>query len=200
MTNSRYQFIKIGMLAASFTSLPVLAQEPLDEAALTAEAAGIVKQFGGTLKPLLKEAIETGGLKHAIDICSTQAPQIAAQLSKASGWSVKRVSLKPRNTLQASADAFETDVLRQFDLRQQAGEQPNTISYTQTTDVGFRFMKAQGVEGLCLNCHGQAIQKDVESALQQYYPNDVAMGYSIGQIRGAFSLTKSVNNDQPEQQ
>jgi hypothetical protein len=187
--------ILVSILIAMLTSLPTRSDEHANDAVLRAEAISIVKQFGGTLKPLLKEAIATGGLSHAIDICSIQAPQIAAQLGKASDWSVKRVSLKPRNGRQATTDSFERKVLQEFDLRQQTGELPNTMTYAEATTTEFRFMKAQGTEGLCLNCHGKAISSEVRSALKRYYPNDVATGYSLGQVRGAFSLTKNLGSD-----
>ena len=192
--------ILISMLVAILISLPVRSEEYVNNTALQEEAISIVKQFGGTLKPLLKEAIATGGLNHAVDICSTQAPQIATQLSKESGWSVKRVSLKPRNTLSATADFFERQVLQKFDQRQQAGELPDKMIYAETTATQFRFMKAQGVDGMCLNCHGEVISSEVQNALQRYYPDDVATGYSLGQVRGAFSLTKTLANDRPSQQ
>ena len=192
--------ILISILIATLTSLPTRSSEFANDPVLRAEAISIVKQFSSTLKPLLKEAIATGGLSHAIDICSIEAPQIAAQLSKESGWSVKRVSLKPRNSRRATADSFETKVLQEFDLRQQTGELPSTMTYTKATTNEFRFMKAQGTEGLCLNCHGKSISNEVRSALKQYYPNDVATGYSLGQVRGAFSLTKNPGSDYLNQQ
>lgn len=188
-------YILISILATALVSLSTRSEEAIDDTALQAEAISIVKQFGGTLKPLLKESIVTGGLNHAVDICSIQAPQIAEQLSKESGWSVKRVSLKPRNNLLATADPFERKVLQQFDQRQQAGELPDKMSYAETTATEFRFMKAQGVDGLCLGCHGKVISSEVQNALKQYYPNDIATGYSLGQVRGAFSLTKKHQND-----
>jgi len=53
-------------------------------------------------------------------------------------------------------------------------------------------MKAQSVEAICLNCHGKSVAPGVKNIITQLYPEDVAMGYSLGQIRGAFSLVKSL--------
>lgn len=89
--------------------------------ALSQEAISIVKQFGGTLKPALKKALKSEGPVKAIEICSEKAPQIAADLSKKTGWTVKRVSLKPRNSESAIPDAWETKVLKSFDQRQAQG-------------------------------------------------------------------------------
>ena len=62
----------------------------------------------------------------------------------------------------------------------------------EVTDGRFRFMKAQAVEAVCLNCHAAEIEPEVEAALKQKYPNDKARGYSLGQIRGAFSLSREL--------
>ena len=74
-------------------------------------------QFGGLLKPKLKGAIQSGGLVHAIDVCSVEAPKIAKNLSVKTGWDIKRVSLRARNTTSATPDSFEKKILEQFDER-----------------------------------------------------------------------------------
>lgn len=164
----------------------------IDKTQLQQEAIAIVKQFGGALKPELKKAIQQGGPAHAISVCSEQAPAIAARLRAESGWDVKRVSLKARNRKTAQPDAWETKVLQQFDQRQADGESAEGMAYAEVVDGRFRFMKAQGVEPVCLACHAAKIDPEVEAALEEKYPGDLARGYSLGQIRGAFSLAKDL--------
>ena len=159
---------------------------------LKKEAVEIVMKFGGTLKPQLKQALESGGPVNAIEVCSKKAPEIAQQLSSETGWSVKRVSLKPRNSKSAIPDAWEEKVLKEFDERQAKGESADTIAKGEIVDGRFRFMKAQGVEAVCLNCHAADIKPEVADALKKHYPDDKARGYSLGQIRGAFSLSKDL--------
>ena len=185
----------VGFLVLAFAVAASSAEElNEDEAsaiqALSFDAKSIVKRFGGTLKPRLLAAIGSGGLDHAVEVCSVEAPQIAKALSEETGWSVKRVSLKPRNTVTASPDAHEQKVLRAFDQRQRAGESAAVLSHAAFVDRKFRFMKAQGVEGLCLNCHGKEISEEALKAIVAHYPGDIATGYSLGEVRGAFSLTK----------
>jgi len=158
----------------------------------TAEARNIAKSFGGMLKPKLKTAIQTDGLQHAINVCAIEAPKIAKELSEKTGWSVKRVSLKPRNKNSASPDTFERMILEQFDRNQVEGKSSKTIEHAEIVGNQFRYMKAQMVEGVCLNCHGGAISPDTKEAIKKQYPEDIAMGYSLGQIRGAFSLIKDL--------
>jgi len=160
-----------------------------DIKALSLEAKGIVKQFAGTLKPQLKQAMQAGGPTHAISVCAEQAPKISAKLSTETGWQINRVSLKTRNPA-AQPDDWEQRILQQFAQRQQAGAPVAPMKHAEAIDGQFRFMKAQGVEAVCLACHGQQLAPAVQQALQQHYPNDQATGYSLGQVRGAISLTK----------
>ena len=83
-------------------------------------------------------------------------------------------------------------MLEQFDKRQAGGESAQKMAYSEVIDGQFRFMKAQGVEEVCLKCHATKIAPETEKALQEHYANDSARGYSLGQIRGAFSLTKQL--------
>ena len=160
--------------------------------ALNAEAMAIVKKFAETLKPQLKAALESGGPVNAIEVCSTQAPEIARKLSNENGWDIKRVSLKARNSHSAKPDAWETRVLQEFNERQVAGEPTKKMTQSEITGGEFRFMKAQGVEPICLSCHGEKLSPPVVEALQKHYPDDMATGYSLGQIRGAFSLSRKL--------
>lgn len=173
-------------------SLPLTADNLSSEADLRKEAANIVKMFSVTLKPKLKEGIQTGGLDHAIKICSTEAPKIANSLSGETGWSIRRVSLKPRNKSNAVPDAFERKVLNKFNQFQTKAEPSSLLEYSEIVDNKFRYMKAQTVEGVCLSCHGNSIPSDVKKLINEYYPEDVATGYSLGEIRGAFSLVKDL--------
>lgn len=162
------------------------------EAEPTLEAESLVQQFAGTLKPQLQAAMQQGGPVHAINVCAEEAPRIARQLSDSSGWQVKRVSLKARNSGTAVPDSWEREILQQFDQRQATGELPQQLSAAAVVDGRFRYMKAQGVEPLCLTCHGETLDPQVRAALQQRYPDDRATGYREGQIRGAFSLSKAL--------
>lgn len=160
--------------------------------ALQAEARALVGQFVGQLKPQLKKAMTEGGPTRAIEVCASAAPKIADSLSAESGWAVKRVSLKSRNASRAIPDAWEKDVLTQFDQRQAGGEAAADIHYSATTGQQYRYMQAQGVEPLCLTCHGENLSQPVQDTLSQYYPDDWATGYTLGQVRGAISLTKTL--------
>lgn len=192
MTRKLCAIVFMGLAVIVLNPLSALSEKQVQKAALEQEASSIVKSFAGTLKPLLKSAMQSGGLGQAISICSNEAPRIAQQLSRQTGWTIKRVSLKPRNNKNAIADPFEQKILKQFKQRQVNGELPETITYSEIVQNRFRFMKAQAVEDICLNCHGTNLHTDVAGALKKHYPHDTATGYTKGQIRGAFSLIKNL--------
>ena len=180
----------------SITSLSTAIAAESKNKAHEKEAMAIVQEFAGTLKPQLKAALKSGGPAHAVNVCSVIAPTIATGLSAKTGWQVKRVSLKARNNKSALPDAWEKEILQQFDQRQQNGKSVKTMSHSETVGGEFRFMKAQGIEPVCLKCHGPVVDPSVEAALNAKYPFDLARGYQLGQVRGAFSLVKDLEQMQ----
>jgi len=169
-----------------------VAATDIDQTQLKKEAVSIIQKFGGSLKPELKKAMKAGGPSHAISVCAEEAPAIAQKLRDDTGWYVKRVSLKARNNQTAIPDAWEKMVLEQFDQRQASGETAEKMAFSEIVDGKFRFMKAQGVGDVCMNCHAAEIKPETEAALSEKYPHDKARGYSLGQIRGAFSLARDI--------
>jgi hypothetical protein len=93
-------------------------------------------------------------------------------------------------------DAWEQTVLNGFDRRVAAGEKPDQIEFAQTVDEPqgryYRYMKAIPVQPLCLTCHGTeaTVPDSVKERLKAEYPYDRAVGYSLGQIRGAVTIKR----------
>lgn len=159
------------------------------------EAKALIKEFAGTLRGELEAAIKAGGPVSAVAVCKERAPSIAADLAKGSGWEVKRASLKPRNQALDTPDAWERQVLTRFEERKTAGEAADTLAFGAVVDDAetkrFRFMKAIPTGEVCLVCHGKRIDPAVTKALDAAYPQDQARGYDVGDIRGAFSVSKA---------
>ena len=178
-------------LLTAFTAIQAHAE---DVQSLSAEGAGLIKQFGGALKSELQAAIKAGGPINAVEVCQDKAPAIAASLSEQSGWQVGRTSLKTRNVALNTPDQWERAVLEQFEQRKQQGESADTLAYAEVVEdadgTAFRFMKAIPTGEVCLACHGKDIQPDLAKKLDAAYPDDQARGYMVGDIRGAFTLLK----------
>jgi hypothetical protein len=179
---------KLSLLLLVCLPLGVLAGEnETGTDALDAEAARIAERFVGLLKPELQTAMKTGGPTHAIPICAGKAPAIARDLSRESGWAVKRVSLKPRNP-RALPDGWERKQLLAFDHA--VAEGAPLAARSGWVAGEFRYIKPQSVGGICLTCHGTQLTPEVEEALYRHYPQDSATGYELGEVRGGISLRR----------
>ncbi|WKW51759.1 Tll0287-like domain-containing protein [Rhodomicrobium lacus] len=161
--------------------------------ALASEARGIVGRFADRLKGELVGAMKAGGPVAAIGVCNTAAPAIASEAS-ADGWIVRRTSLKLRNPATAP-DAWETETLARFEAAKAGGADPAKLERAEILESDgarrFRYMKAIPTAAEpCLACHGTNLAEPVKVKLAELYPDDKATGYSAGDIRGAFTLSK----------
>ena len=188
----RQLLLSVAMLA----SLNALA----DEAPWLAEARSVASTVPPQLLAVLTAEIAQGGPASAIGVCRDKAPAMAKAASAQTGWAIKRVSLKNRNP-KAVPDAWERSTLQEFDRRAAAGEPPASLeaSTTVTTAAGhteYRYMKALPVQPVCLACHGapETLAPEVSQQLRTLYPGDQAVGYALGQIRGAMTIRKVLSN------
>lgn len=179
------------LLGAMLLACTAVHAQPDNE--LQQEASALAREFVAQLKPQLKGAMQSKGPAHAIEVCTSVAPRIADALSAESGWQVARVSLKQRNASRAMPDAWERGVLQQFDRLQAEGAKADQLKHGETVGRQYRFMQAQLVEPVCLVCHGENRSEEVNATLHQYYPDDIATGYSLGQVRGAISVSRHLN-------
>jgi PBP1b-binding outer membrane lipoprotein LpoB len=151
--------------------------------------------LGSNLKGELTTAMKAGGPVEAIAVCNEKAPEIAKQISAQNSMSISRTSMKNRNPENAPT-AWQAKVLQEFETRKANGEDLKTMAYSEVVEhegkQEFRFMKAIPTGAVCLNCHGADIKPAVMEKIQALYPEDKATGFSEGDIRGAFVVTKSL--------
>lgn len=169
-------------------------QQYLPQSRQTAQA--FIKKLGGSLK----QQLANNGAESAIDVCKHVAPALAAEYSK-DGWIVSRVSLKNRNKTLAKPDAWERGVLEKFDQENTSATSTASLEISAVTDETdgrwFRYMKAIPAQPLCLQCHGkpEEISNGVKAVLNKEYPEDKATGYSAGDIRGAISIKRQLQQN-----
>lgn len=187
--------MKKTMLALVVSCLPLVALADTDVAQLKAEGQAVIKSFFGDLKGELVKGMQEGGPVHAMGICNTMAPAISEAHSQTSGWEVARTSLKPRNPKNAP-DVWETKVLEEFEARKAAGEEPQKLVKTEIVEENghqvFRMMKAIPTAEVCTKCHGTELTPPVVEKLHELYPEDKAVGFKVGDLRGAFTLKKTL--------
>ncbi len=168
---------------------------PEQQAAMAAEArkasGELVQKLGAELRSVLGEK----GAAEAISVCKERAPKIAADISKASGWQVKRASPKNRNPAGVP-DAWEARAQAALEKRLAAGDKAEILEVWEVVDTPqgrtFRYARALPVQPLCLACHGDPAQiaDAVKAKLASEYPQDKATGYAPGMIRGIVSVQR----------
>ena len=178
-------------LLMSLTAVAGQSNDPNVDLAKEATSA-----YASALKAELLQAMQSGGPLSAIEVCQVKAPAIGSEISEDKGLAVSRVSLKNRNPANQPT-AWQAAVLEAFETRKQLGEDPATLSWHETVSIGdgkeFRFMKAIPTGGICLQCHGQDIAPPVAEKLAELYPEDKATGFSVGDLRGAFVVTRQLD-------
>ena len=159
---------------------------------LVKQAKAKIKLFAGDLKKTLRQGMKSKGPAEAINLCNIQAPAIARAHSD-SDWTISRTSLKVRNSNNVAND-WQNDILQGFEKRKAAGEPVKTIATSLVRDGSFYFAKAIPTAPICTTCHGKSITPQVVARLSELYPNDKAIGFDAGDIRGAFMVSKKLSN------
>lgn len=180
------------LTAALVATTPILSSAETTARA-NDEARALITQYASSLKGELVGAIKAGGPSSAIGVCQDKAPAIAASLSDSSEWTIGRTSLKTRNPKNAPDD-WETQILEQFESLKAAGGENTPMAYAEVVEHDgqkqYRYMQAIPTQAVCLTCHGTDIDPELAKTIDAAYPEDQARGYSEGDIRGAFTLTK----------
>lgn len=187
-------FILAGLAVCATFGIGSLALAEGDAVRRTDESRATIKAFAGELQAALKGAMQSGGPVEAIATCNEKAPAIAAAHGSSTGWEVGRTSLKYRNP-DNEPDQWEATVLQSFEQRKAAGEDIAKIDFGEFAELDgkkvFRYMKAIPTGEVCLNCHGgDNVKPEVVAKLAEIYPDDKARGFSVGDIRGAFTIVQ----------
>lgn len=183
--------MKYVMMSAALVALimPVQASDNANQILLK-EARHQTKQLAMQLQKTLKKSMKKNGPQAAIQVCNSEAPAIAENLSQGD-WTVGRTALKVRNS-DNTPDAWESRVMKQFAEQLKNGANPKTLEASKTEDGTFRYMKAIPTGGVCLACHGEKLAQPIAAKLDELYPNDQARGFKQGELRGAFTLSKTL--------
>jgi hypothetical protein len=126
----------------------------------------------------LMSAMSTDGPSAAIEVCSKQAPKIAADVGKEHDVSIGRTSFKLRNKANA-----RPEWAAQF-VEQRVAE-PQFVELDG--DIMGALLPIR-LKSQCLLCHGpkDQIASDVRDQLAILYPDDMATGFQEGDLRGWF--------------
>lgn len=165
-------------------------------------ARGVASALLNQLGQALKTSITNDGPVAAVGVCKDVAPSIAANLSSQQGVQVKRVGTRVRNPNAGVPNGWQKEALSEFDARLAQGEKPADLEYWRVVDGAqgkreLRFAKAIVTQQLCVTCHGKAedIPAPLLEKIRAEYPQDEAIGYRVGQLRGAVVVTRTLGSD-----
>lgn len=162
-----------------------------DLQALSAEGKALIPPFQQQLMATVKNAMHSAGPVAALESCQLLAPQIASQHSQLP-WHVGRTSMRVRNPANAP-DAWEQQVLQEFAQQQASGQPLAGMHKVAVVNNELRIMQAIVVGEPCLACHGKNLKPEVAAKIDRLYPKDQARGYDLGQLRGAFTLRRTLD-------
>ncbi|MBN66166.1 MAG: glutamate synthase [Rickettsiales bacterium] len=182
------QCIKLVLVAASLFAASV-AQADEAKPDFLSDARSVVMIFQKSLKQELMSAMQSGGPKKAVELCHSRAPAIAEEIGKKTGWEIGRTALKTRNEKNLPSEA-EREVLENFEQRKEKGESIDKLEWWQKQDNTIAYMKAIPMSGMCASCHGSNVRPSLKQHINQFYPHDMATGFKVGDIRGAFTLKR----------
>lgn len=136
------------------------------------EADQLLRQrlMGKVMKTVKEE-----GFVAAVAVCHGEAEPITNAVGEEMNVKIGRVSDKLRNPENVGPDWVAP-------LIDAADEKAHYV----VQDEVFRAVKPLPIAENCLNCHGpkDELAEGVASALNEYYPEDQATGYALGDIRG----------------
>lgn len=139
-----------------------------------------------SLRSRLGDALAQGGPERAIQVCASDAPALARSVIQDTGVQVGRASRKLRNKANLGPDWVSTW------LAEQEGRPPAEVaglSQIVETPQGpvARVLRPIRLEASCLACHGapNSMNPVVLAVLRGRYPEDQALGYQEGDLRGA---------------
>lgn len=164
------------------------AQIPADSTYLKLGDA-LTQQAQNALMAQVMKQLQTGGTKAAMPYCHARAQQLTDSLRTVGEQPpvlFRRTSLQYRNPGNAP-DALETAHLQQFAQETASGTKPVAFISRDGNRVHYFRPILIAMEG-CLQCHGTSISAETQTLLQQHYPADKAIGYKLGDLRGAWHL------------
>ncbi|WP_457679999.1 Tll0287-like domain-containing protein [Thermovibrio sp.] len=148
-----------------------------------------VKRLMTELKTNLGMALKEGGFPKAIDFCASRAQELTEKVNRELVVvKVKRVSDKYRNPKDKPTPQ-DLKVIKELKEDLKKGKLPKYVIRKEGNY--FVYYKPILVAPFCLNCHGEPtrMSPEVLRVLKEKYPNDKALGYKAGELRGVFKVT-----------
>lgn len=132
----------------------------------------------------VSQAVEKGGTDYAVEFCNVQAMPLTDSISKQHGVEIQRVTDKNRNPLNGLSESVDLATWEKMNVDAQ--------EYLEETEDGAVYYYKPIRMGMptCIKCHGgpEDISESTLSIIQEKYPEDKALGYEMGDLRGMWKI------------
>jgi hypothetical protein len=160
-----------------------------DKEEYTNKGTEISKATFNELSSNLTEQMKAGGTAQAIPFCNVQAAPIANQLSEQYNVTIKRTSDKLRNSANEPTSR-ELEIIQQYNQASKSDDLKPIVEVDANQNI--HFYAPIKLQAACLTCHGsvnETVTIQTDSIIKTLYPNDKALGYNEGDLRGIWSIT-----------
>ena len=139
-----------------------------------------------TLSTELKNALSSGGISPAIEYCNLNALKLTDSLSRSMNVVIKRATDRWRNP-QNKASTQELAMIKFYQTELNKG---NSISDSILINENSKLYYAPiRINNLCLKCHGNENEITDYDFIKRLYPDDRAVNYKLGELRGIWSVS-----------
>lgn len=140
-----------------------------------------------TIRGALQTAIADSGVEKAIRFCQLNALSLTHQFNTDS-IKIERLAERNRNSQNHLTDESKA-VWDNYKSKLAAGDslQPVLVHTANRVD----YYKPILLQAMCLTCHGQPnsnIPASLVETIDSLYPNDLAKGFSVGELRGLWQI------------
>lgn len=136
----------------------------------------------------LIQTLNKEGVTAALEFCNVKALPITKEMASDLNANIKRVTDKPRNQ-KNKANEKEVGLIAHFQnmINNDVAYEPIVENLNNGKT---QFYSPIVTNQLCLQCHGTTneIHKKALKTITTLYPNDQALGYSINEVRGLWSI------------
>jgi hypothetical protein len=173
------------------------AEQPAEADIQAARKAAV--SFDIRMKREITDRLERGEDPVAVYLAyADNVPGWGVEISNAGKIDFSRTAITVRNPANAP-DAWEARQMELFNLLADGGQDPEAFEVAEIVQEGnekvFRWMRPTVMGEACMTCHGEAVNQRIKLLLGQEYPLDDALGYSEGQLGGAYSVRKVLSVD-----
>lgn len=168
------------------------AENTLSDAERTAyleKGKSIAGETFTVLSTQLQAAMQDGGVQQAINYCQLNAYPLVDSLSKKHHAEIRRTTLKARNPENRPSD-LEHSILETY-AQKEAGGETLTPMVQALEGQEVAFFAPIRTNAFCLQCHGkpgETIKEEDYALISRHYPEDQAINYQEGDLRGMWSI------------